>query len=287
MTLYISTTFIKNNTSLIKALEILKEVGTSSVEICSNHIYEKNLNYINKFNFNYIVHNYFPVPKKNIILNISSLDKNIRENSIKKIKDSIIFCSRLNSKLYTFHPGFVIDPIKVSKKNFNYDFVWKIKKSNRELFDKSKFYFLKSLDKIIEFAKKYKVPIAFETEGSYYKNELLIMQKPEEYELILNNYDKNDVGINLNIGHLNLSSNFYKFDKFDFINYISKNIVAMELSHNDGYQDQHVPLKPKGWYWNLINNKKFKKTYKILEFRNTSKKKLINNIKLFNKKNEF
>ena len=42
MTLYISTTFIKNNTSLIKALEILKEVGTSSVEIGSNHIYEKN-----------------------------------------------------------------------------------------------------------------------------------------------------------------------------------------------------------------------------------------------------
>ena len=61
----------------------------------------------------------------------------------------------------------------------------------------------------------------------------------------------------------------------------------MELSHNDGYQDQHLPLKSKGWYWNLINNKKFKKTYKILEFRNTSKKKLINNIKLFNKKNEF
>ena len=58
MTLYISTTFIKNNTSLIKALEILKEVGISSVEIGSNHIYEKNLNYINKFNFNYIVHNY-------------------------------------------------------------------------------------------------------------------------------------------------------------------------------------------------------------------------------------
>jgi sugar phosphate isomerase/epimerase len=286
MSLFVSTTFIKDNTSLITALNILKSINVKSVEIGSNHIFEKNLNYIKRYNFNYIVHNYFPVPKKPIIVNISSLDENIRKLSIQHIKKSIIFCNNLNAKLYTFHPGFVKDPIRISNKKNNYDFVWKSGNINQNLINKAKLHLLNSLDKIIKFSKKYNVNIAIETEGSYYKNKMLMMQRPEEYDVILSNYSKDDLGINLNIGHLNLSSKFYNFDKFEFINYIIKYIVAIELSHNNGFEDQHLPLKSNAWYWQLIKDKRFKKIIKILEFRNTNITKLINNIKLFNKKVE-
>ena len=44
----------------------------------------------------------------------------------------------------------------------------------------------------------------------------------------------------------------------------------MELSHNDGLQDQHLPLKKDGWYWDIINDSRFNDTIKILEFRNVS-----------------
>ena len=47
----------------------------------------------------------------------------------------------------------------------------------------------------------------------------------------------------------------------------------MELSHNYGKNDDHLPLKKGQWYWQIINNKKFKNTIKILEFRNSNIKK--------------
>ena len=42
----------------------------------------------------------------------------------------------------------------------------------------------------------------------------------------------------------------------------------MELSHNDGIEDQHLPLELDSWYWDLINDSRYKYTYKILEYRN-------------------
>ena len=57
----------------------------------------------------------------------------------------------------------------------------------------------------------------------------------------------------------------------------------MELSHNDGIEDQHLPLQQNGWYWSIILDPYFKNIYKILEFRNTSIKSILNNIKLFNR----
>ena len=59
----------------------------------------------------------------------------------------------------------------------------------------------------------------------------------------------------------------------------------MELSHNNGIEDQHLPLKNKGWYWSLIVDERFKNIYKILEFRNTPINNIINNINLIREKN--
>ena len=63
--LYVSTTFIKNNQKIKIALDILKSAGIKNVELGSNHIYESNYDYIKKYNFNFLVHNYFPIPKEN------------------------------------------------------------------------------------------------------------------------------------------------------------------------------------------------------------------------------
>ena len=54
-----------------------------------------------------------------------------------------------------------------------------------------------------------------------------------------------------------------------FIDQIADDVVAMELSHNDGVEDQHLPLEEEGWYWPIIQDPRFKDAFKILEFRNT------------------
>ena len=113
------------------------------------------------------------------------------------------------------------------------------------------------------------------------KNFLLLMQKPNEFKELFKYFKPNDLVINLNIGHLNLASRAFKFSKFEFVKELKQYILAIELSHNNGIEDQHLPLKKNEWYWKIINNPDFSKIYKILEFRNTDIKKIKKVIELF------
>ena len=64
----------------------------------------------------------------------------------------------------------------------------------------------------------------------------------------------------------------------------------MELSHNNGKEDQHLPLKKGKWYWKIINDPYFSNVYKILEFRNLSeseKEEIIDEFDNRPKKREF
>ena len=120
-----------------------------------------------------------------------------------------------------------------------------------------------------------------ETEGSYNKSGFLLMQRPEEYKRLFKYFKPKELGINLNIGHLNLASKAFNFSKTKFVDNLKPYILAIELSHNNGIEDEHLPLKKKGWYWKIIKDPYFNKVYKILEFRNTNIKKIKKTIKLF------
>ena len=278
--LYVSTTFIKDGKKIKMALDILKSAGVENVEIGSNHAYESNYNYIKNYKFNFLIHNYFPVPKKDFVINIASLSKKIRERSINQIKRSIEFYKKINAKIYTFHPGFIGDPLRADRNKKNYDFIWK-KKNIKDQYLLVYNQMILSLKKIVNFAKKKDVKIAIETEGSFKKRNFLLLQRPEEYKNLFKFFSPKDIGINLNIGHLNLASNAFSFSKSKFVDMLKPYIVAIELSHNNGIEDQHLPLKKNLWYWKIINDPDFSEMYKILEFRNTSIEKIKQVIKSF------
>ena len=140
-----------------------------------------------------------------------------------------------------------------------------------------------ALDEVVKYAQSRKIFIAIETEGSLNRKNHLLMQRPDEYEEFMTKYSSSDIGINLNIGHLSLAAGAFQFEREDFVDIIKDYIVAMELSHNDGIEDQHLPLQPNGWYWNLILAPRFEHAYKILEFRNTAIADIVDNMKLFQK----
>jgi len=58
----------------------------------------------------------------------------------------------------------------------------------------------------------------------------------------------------------------------------------MELSHNDGIEDQHLSLKSDNWYWKLILDLRFKNINKIFEFRNTIISGIVHNIQMIREK---
>jgi sugar phosphate isomerase/epimerase len=236
---------------------------------------------VKDYSFEYLVHNYFPVPKESFVVNIASLDENIHQRSIKHIKDSIDFCSKINARLYTFHPGFLTDPKGSNPSNQNYDFQWDnefLKKANYEMAWER---MVVAFQEIIHYAREKQVTIAFETEGSFHKKDHLMMQQPKEYERFLKLFSSDAIGINLNIGHLILAANTFGFSYQTFVDLIADYVVAMELSHNNGVEDQHLPLQSDGWYWSLILDKRFSEVKKILEFRNTNILKIKETLQLF------
>jgi len=283
MNLSVSTTFTSDGNPLLDTLKICKEEKIYSVELGSNHCYEESYDYLSDFPFQYLVHNYFPIPKESFVLNIASADPNIRNKSIQHIKNSIRFCEKIGAELYTFHPGFLTDPVGEHLSKKNYDFQWDDNQINNINYKKAKINMYLALDDVIKYAKSRKISIAIETEGSLNKKNHLIMQHPDEYEEFMKKYSPTDISINLNIGHLNLAAKAFQFKREDFVDLIKNYIIAMELSHNDGIEDQHLPLQQNGWYWSIILDPYFKNIYKILEFRNTSIKSILNNIKLFNR----
>ena len=180
------------------------------------------------------------------------------------------------------------DPKGANRSNDNFDFHWDQNQLTNANHTKVKSLMYQALDEVIGYATSKSVKIAIETEGSLKKKDHLLMQKPQEYEEFIDRYSSADIGINLNIGHLNLAANAFAFDRFAFVDLVQDHIVAMELSHNDGLEDQHLPLRHNEWYWDIIHNSRFEDTFKILEFRNTVISDIAESIKMFEEhKNAF
>ena len=74
----------------------------------------------------------------------------------------------------------------------------------------------------------------------------------------------------MNFGHLNLASKAFNFSRFGFIDNIKEKIFAFEISHNNREKDDHKLLKSGEWYWDVIENKKFKNIPMIYEGRETT-----------------
>ena len=175
--IFVSTTFAKDDSKISDVLAACKKENISNVELGSNHIYEKNFKkIIQQYNFRFLVHNYFPIPRKSFVVNIASLNKQIRTISIQHVKKAINFCKVTNSKLYTVHPGFLADPITASRTKNNYDFIWNNNNLNQN-YNSAFNYMLSSLKKIVHFAKYKKVRVAIETEGSFKKKKFIINAK--------------------------------------------------------------------------------------------------------------
>jgi len=146
----------------------------------------------------------------------------VRKKSLETIKYNIKFSKKINSKLYSFHPGFIEDPITKNQNKKNYDFVWKKKRIKKIEYEKAWKLMIESLKEIVKFSKKINQKIAIETEGSLKKSHLLLMQKPEEYLKLFKIIPSKNLGINLNLGHLNLASKAFNFSRTKFVNNLKK-----------------------------------------------------------------
>jgi len=268
---YISTTALKDNTPLNQSLEILVNLGYSKIELGSTHPYEKDTkNVLKKYKCDYLVHNYFPTPKKELIVNICSSDNSLRERSVQHVEERIIFSKEINSRLYTFHPGYLSQPLSTNIDNQNWDFVYDRRKNKPIKYEEAFEILIDAIKKFVVLAEKWSQPIAIESAGSIFQKDNLLMQTSNEFEKLFNAVDSKYLGLNINLGHLNLASKAFNFSRSDFIDIIKEKIFAFEISHNDRENDDHKLLKNDEWYWDIIEDHKFENIPMIYEGRETN-----------------
>lgn len=290
MSLYISTICLKQKMDLSKMLDLFKRLNLKNVEL---GVWEKVdrdcLELLKKNNFNFIVHHYFPPPKKPFIINLASSNKEILERSINQIKKSIDFCSSLNIDLFSFHAGFRIDPTGF-RSNPNASFKFDLNKGNIPNHEKSFKIFKESVKKIVKYAELKNIKIAIENNvvAEYdlinRQNKILLMTELWEFERLFKEISSGKLGILLDLGHLKVTSNLLGFDRYNFIDKLKNKIFAIHSHENNGRVDQHKELKENSWCFEVIDKWfKNKKIPLVMESRYSNIEELINNKNLIEK----
>lgn len=274
MPAYVSTSVFPNGTSVENAIESLLDHGIENIELGSTHNHEENIvATVAHYDAKFVTHNFFPPNPGRLVLNIASSDEKVRKESIAFIKDAIDFAEKMDIPLYTVHPGFVVDPVgeSITKDNYDFRFPQGVSGDTKTAFE----HFLNSMFEIEKYLEDKDVKVAVETQGSVEKKDLVLFARPQELQKFLATVKGEKIGINLNLGHLNLASQAWGFDRKEFVDLIKSKIFAVEVTHNEGAQDEHNPLVKGSWYWDILKDEYFKSVPVIFEGRFTSEQNML------------
>ena len=83
-------------------------------------------------------------------------------------------------------------------------------------------------------------------------NEFLLMCEAWEYIKLFNEINSKRIGILLDLGHLNITSNTLKFDKNEFIKKFKNRVFAIHIHENNGKKDEHRKINRDDWSVSVI-----------------------------------
>lgn len=227
---------------------------------------------------NFGVHNYFPPPKRDFIINLGSLNEKNRIQSVNLCKKAIQICKKLNIKKYAIHAPFLIDfePNEAGK------LIKRRKLSNKK----------KVIEKFSESWRQVK-RFAGKDVTLYLENNVLSLENYKSYKnknpFFLTDYNsykylnkKIDFKLLLDLGHLLVSCRTLKKNFFDEAIKLSKYTDYFHISDNNEKQDENKSIKKNGKIFKILNKKIINKdatlTLEIYESINIIKK----NINLIN-----
>ena len=271
---YASTNCLKNPRNVIRVLNEYESAGIRNVELGSVHS-NFSIKQLKRYNFNFLIHNYFPPPKNPFNFNLASKNKTLRNKSSRLAKKAIDLCCDIESPLYTFHAGFTVDPPRLGKP------LPRINISDRK---EAIEIFVREVENIVDFANSRGIKVAMEPNVVQKfnlienRNDLCLFAEYQEIKELYKILKNTSLGLLVDLGHTAVTSNWLKFDKNDFVQKCSRHTYAIHVSNNNGYQDQHKGLTQKCWAISKL--KKFKNKPIILETMNLSIEKIKQNINL-------
>jgi len=272
--IYTSTSCLKNPSDIIRVLNEYDKAGIENVELGSVHKYFE-IKQIKKFNFNFLIHNYFPPPKIPFNFNLASSNKEIRGKSYNLAIKAIDLCADIESPLYTFHAGFTVDPPKLGEV---------FPKENITDRKKAVSTYIEEVIKIIDHGNCRGIKTAMEPNVVQKfnlvnnKNKLSLFAEFTEIAELFQSLNNTKLGLLLDLGHTIVTSHWLNFDKDEFVEKCKNKVSAIHASNNNGLQDQHKSLTKKCWQSSKL--KKFKNVPITLETMNLTVEGIKENIKL-------
>lgn len=231
------------------AVRELAELGFRNIELTGGTRFydgiEGELNRLRKeYSLSYLIHNYFPPPKDDFVINTASRKSEIREKTLALVKEAIRMAQVFDKNLYTIHPGFITEMLPELKEGF---FV----KDTSSVSSKEDFF------KMLELLSEKVIPSNFKVGVE----NLGIKTADDKFSFLC---DKDDIGqfleyfkkdsslgILLDLSHLNITSNIMRFDKDSMldgiVNDYGNKIFAFHLSENNGRIDSHDVLPVDSW----------------------------------------
>jgi uncharacterized protein (UPF0276 family) len=277
MSVYVSTSCLKGKSDVFDILGTYLKVGIVNVELGTGRQPVERLSTIKNYVCNFVVHHYFPPPRDAFIVNLASQDKTLLARSREQIKASIEFCHRYHSKLFTFHAGFRADP----DSNFRFSTKGPIA-SYQAAFNT----FVESVKEINAYAETRGVKLAIENnvlsesniiEG---KNQFFLLCEAIEFEQLWDQIQTSNVGLLLDLGHLQVTSTSLKYDKHAFIEKLKHKIFALHINDNNGRIDTHSVITKTSWCLQVIRSSNFMNIPIILESSNDTIEQIVEQIQL-------
>jgi len=157
-------------------------------------------------------------------MNIASPNPVLRRTILRQLEKSIQYASRLGCELWVFHPG-----KRTGISEFYPGLDWQLN--------------LESMRYLLEIARKHGVQIAVENVPEPFP---FLMKSVDDFSRFYDEFDGN-IGLTLDIGHANINHQI-----LEFIQRLSKRIVHIHASDNDGTFDFHRGIEYGNVDWEKV-----------------------------------
>lgn len=255
-------------------LELAKKNGFYNLELSGNIEFEDKIDnkLLQEKKFSFLIHNYFPVLERPLVLNLASKNEVIREKSIQLCQRAIKLSQKLGTRFYSVHGGFLVNlkPEDLGKKQSHLPYI------DRELGMK---IFKESINRLLGFMKRERIEtvdlliennVASQVNLIEGENKLYLLADLEETRKFFKEINSPRLGLLVDLGHLKVSAKQLGFDKHEFIETLKDKIQAFHLSENNGVEDQGLAFSEAVWFIPLLKQTRFKKTIKTIEINKTN-----------------
>ena len=265
-------------------------MNISEIEVSAPHHFQTVAEYLvilgnyRKKGYSFTLHNYFPTPPEAFILNIASENEYDRRLATNLVNNAAFLAKSINSPVYGIHAGYLGN----AREGENGMFSFSSSSSSYQEALKLSVEFINEINPTFEKAGiRLLIENLFPLPGD---GRALFCSLDEIFEF-MNNVPQS-VGLLLDLGHLNISSNILGFDRNSFIDkyftHFGDRVLEIHLSENGGVKDDHLALKKNSWQLDVIRSIKDENTLPsfervfCLEARNATKECLVKSIAMIN-----